>query len=375
MATSIYAKRLQRPGGWTPDQVVTTHCGRILSIEAGTVGDLSCDHLTLGPLDIHHHGALGFDAVRPEMDKARAWLAYLARAGVCGVLYTIGSADNDTTREAMAFARVLMESQARGELHGARVRGVHLEGPFINPSRSGAMNKAAIQPPSEDAYLRLTEGFRDIVKLVTLAPEMDGALETARAVLSHGALAQAGHTDATFDEAQRGFDAGIDGVTHTFNACRPIHQREGGVLTAAMLDDRVHAEAICDLVHVDPNLLRLLLRVKGEERVCMVSDSAPSAGLPDGRYFFGNHPVIVRDGRNYTESGGIAGSAKQLPDGIRSLIATGIPSHAAIHMATTTPLRRLKLTHALREGAEATLVGWDEAFEPLFTMVEGVRVC
>lgn len=366
----LHTKHLQGPEGWIPNQTVRLEAGRVTAIAPGVSGDLCCEYLTLGLLDQHHHGALGFDAVNPSPDKAAGWLVYLARRGVLNILYTIGSTTIEDTRRALAFAKQLMDWQQEGGMPGARVLGAHLEGPFINPARSGAMNKDCILPPSLETYRAMTDGFEAIVRLVTLAPEEPGAMELTQHILAHGGHVQAGHTEATCAQAQLGFSHGVDGVCHTFNAMRPIHQREGGILTAALLDPRVTCEAICDLVHVDPQLLRLLIAVKTPQRVALVSDSTPSAGLPDGQYFFVNHPIIVRDGRNYTPSGGIAGSAKQASDGVKNLVQLGIPSADVIEMATVTPRRRLRLfPTAIEVGASADLTLWDADFSPLCSFI------
>lgn len=365
----IHAKRLQGPDGWLRDQVLTLEQGRIAGVCSGDSGDLSGAYLTAGLFDQHHHGALGFDAIDPDLEKARQWLRFLAGQGVLGVLLTLGTASREMTRRGLRFARRLMEEQRQGGLPGALVQGVHLEGPFINPQRSGAMNRSCILSPDVRAYDELSSGFKDIIRVVTLAPELPGALELARHIIQDGTRVQAGHSDATFLQARAAFDAGIDGVTHTFNAIRPIHQREGGILAAALLDAAVTCEVICDGVHVSDELLRLLAKVKTPARVSLVSDSTPSAGLPDGEYYYANHPVIVREGRNYTESGGIAGSTSQAGVGVRHLVSLGMDRFDVIRMASLTPHERLGLPSAIHVGERASLVLWDEGFHPIVSFL------
>lgn len=373
----IFAERLLTEAGFRDNRVVRIEESRIASIEKGVAqdADLRAHILTPGLFDKHQHGAIGFDASAPDADKCKNWLEMLASRGVTNVLYTLGTGPVERTAKAVAFAAEVMEAQKRGEFPGARIEGVHLEGPFINPVRKGAMNEQYILAPSMESFRVLTDGHEDIVRAITIAPEMPGALETAKALSAMGIRVQAGHTDATNEEAKEAFCSGFTGVTHFYNAARPLGQREPGVLGAALLADNVYCEAICDFVHVAPEMLLLLLNMKTKRRVTVISDSVATAGLPDGAYGAGNHPVIVRDGRNYTVSGGIAGGAKQADTGVRNLISIGVSPQDAFEMASASTAEYLgcaELGH-IKPGMRACLAAWTEEYKPAFSVADGAH--
>ncbi len=373
----IFAKRLFDGNKILASQVVTVSDGIVTAVEPGEAGGLFADLLSPGLIDVHHHGAWGFDTSRPAWDKAEIWARKLAESGVAGVLYTIATGPKDGTNKALAFAKEMMARQAKGELSGARILGVHLEGPFISEKRSGAMNKSLIQLPSIAAFEEIAGEYKDIVRVVTLAPEVPGAMELAKYLSGHSIRVQAGHTDATFEQAETAFAGGVTGICHFFNAARPIQHRDPGPLTAALLHPEIYSEIICDMVHVDPAAIRLVLRCKGADHMMMISDSAPTAGLPDGSYYVNNHPVIVREGKNFTESGGIAGSGKQTGQCVRFLCDASVSTEDVLTMAAVTPARWLSMEGKLgiiKPGSHACLTAFHEDMSPAFTLVDGKRV-
>lgn len=364
----IYAEKALLPGGFADDVLVTVDGGYIRETGRGKAkdADICAKILTPGLYDKHEHGALGFDASRPDEEKCRRWLKLLASHGVTNVLYTVSTGDPDRLNKAIDFAARVMEAQKQGDYEGCRIEGVHMEGPFISPVRSGAMAKDKILPPSMENFYRMAGSHADIVKAITIAPEVPGAAETARELASMGIRVQAGHTDATCQEAKKAFNEDcFTGITHFYNAARPMATREPGILGAALFDDRVYCEAICDLVHVSPEMLKLLIGLKTPDRVCVISDSVATAGLPDGEYFAGNHGVIVRDGKNYTASGGIAGGAKQADTGVHNLIQMGIKPEDAFRMASSTTADYFGQSDlgAIAPGMRACLAAWNEEYE------------
>lgn len=373
----IFAERLLTDAGFREDRIVHIEDGYITGVEKGSAqdADLRAQILTPGLIDKHQHGAIGFDASSPDAEKCKNWLAMLASRGVTNVLYTLGTGPVERTAKAVAFAAEVMEAQKNGEFPGARIEGVHLEGPFINPVRKGAMNEQYILAPSMESFEALTGGHAEIVRAITIAPEMPGALETAKELTAMGVRVQAGHTDATNEEAREAFCSGFTGVTHFYNAARPLNQRDPGVLGAALLADNVYCEAICDFVHVAPEMLKLLIKMKTPRRVAVISDSVATAGLPDGTYGAGNHPVIVRDGRNFTVGGGIAGGAKQADTGVRNLISIGVSPEDAYAMASAVPAEYLGLTELshIRPGMRACLAAWTEEYKPAFSVSDGLH--
>ena len=368
----IYAKKALMDGAWVENRVVEVKHDEIVRVLPGTEGDVDAEYLTPGLLDKHQHGANGFDCAQPDEEKCRKWLEGLARHGVTNVLYTISTGPVERTRKAMAFARRVMQAQAQGEMPGARVMGVHLEGPFINPVRKGAMNGDYIIEPTMAHFEALTGEDADIVRAMTMAPEMPGALELARELSARGVRLQAGHTDVDCEGMRRAADAGFTGLTHTFNAMPGIGHRAPGPVIAGMQDERLYLEAICDFVHLSPEIVRLLWTVKGPRGITMVSDSVTTAGLPDGEYFGGNHRVIVRNQRNFTTSGGIAGGYRQLDAGVENVVSLGYDLREAIEAARTTPARFLGLSDRLGDiapGKAACLAAWNEKGQCAFSVV------
>ena len=369
----IFAERLLTPGGWRENQVVEIENGVIRSVEAGSSADCRCRILTPGLFDIHQHGGAMYSANCADMDGLRDYLVAQAECGVTDVLMAVSShISGDDYGTLMDFYKSAMELQARGGLPGARIRGVHLEGPFLNPVKNGGMLKEAMLAPSPATYEHLFGGYDEMVKLVTLAPEMKGAKELTDHLLKKGIRVQAGHTDAGFEEAEGYFAWGIDSMCHTFNAARPIHHREPGILTAALINREIYCEAICDFHHLHPAAVQLIYRMKGPERMVVISDSANVTGLADGEYEIGGGKYLVVDGTPRAHGGGtLCGGACFLDGCVRNLISVGIPAEEAVRMASRTPAERLGLGGfaLIQPGQEANLTAWDAEWMCEKTMI------
>lgn len=253
----IFAQKLLVGRTFLANQTVTVEDGQITAIGGGGPADFSVWALTPGLVDLHCHGGQGFD---PELNERPLpeFLTILLCHGVTDVLLTLGAEPLPTMRRALAVVQTAMQQQAAGKLPGAHILGVHLEGPFLSPERPGAMPPAALLPPTLAAYQTLVQGYESVIRQVTLAPELPGALELGAALAARGIRVQAGHTDADYETAQRAFSAGFTGLCHTFNACRPLRHRDPGVVAAALLDPNVTTECICDLVHLHPAALQLV---------------------------------------------------------------------------------------------------------------------
>lgn len=359
----IYAKKALVAAQWMQDCVVDVEDGIIRAVSHGTQGDLTADILTPGLFDKHHHGGIGFDATAPDPALCGPWLEMLLSHGVTNILFTLGTGPIEKTRKAVAFAAWIMAEQAQGRMPGARVMGVHLEGPFINPTRKGAMNEAYILAPTMENYLVLAGDHSDIIRAITMAPEMPGALELAAQLKAMGVRVQAGHTDADYDTMAKAAASGFVGLTHTFNAMPAIGHRSPGPITYGLLHDDLCLEAICDLVHLSAPAIQLLFKCRGPEGVAMISDSVTTAGLPDGEYEGGNHYVRVENGRNFTRSGGIAGSWCQVDTGVKNLVQLGMPMEEVIRSAAHTPAAYLGMDDQVGDiapGKLACLAAWDE---------------
>ena len=370
----IHARRLLTPAGWRENQLVTVTGGIIESIAPGTAGDLSADILAPGFFDIHCHGGEGFHSLRPEWPVFKKYLLRLAECGVTDLLIGLSACGSlEQYRIALDFAREAMEKQARGELTGAFIQGVHLEGPFLNPRRCGAMDASAMPEPSMETYEKMFGNYSDIVRLVTLAPEREGARELTAHLLKKGVCVQAGHTDATCEQAEEAFGWGVNSLCHTFNAARPIHHRDPGVVNAALINDGVYCEAICDFKHLHPNTVKMIYRLKGPGRMAMISDSGVVTGLPDGEHTFGGHTYLVVNGTQRVNGGEtLSGGACYLDGGVKNLVSIGIPACDALRMASRPPAERLNMTciGTMKPGAKAHFVALDEAMNPVFSLID-----
>ena len=368
----IHAQQVLTPEGLMADQTVVVENGVIASILPGDQqADTHCACLTPGLIDLHIHGGAGFSARNFGMKNIETFLSQMTDAGVTGFLMTISTARRELMRSGLETTREAMKLQQEGKLSGPIILGVHLEGPFLSTGKAGAMQSSAIVSGSKEAYEDFFAGYEDIIRLVTLAPEEPGAEELIRHLTKKGVCVQSGHTTATYEEACRGFEAGITSMCHTFNGCRGIHHREPGVVTAALENDNIYTEAICDLVHLHPAILRMMYRLKGPHRMAMISDSVHTHGLPDGEYFAEGYHIVVKDGVSRLPDGTLDGGGAYLDQAVRNLVSIGIPAADVLTMASMTPASRIGLEHAIAPGKSAHLTLWDEQLRPVTTITEG----
>jgi N-acetylglucosamine-6-phosphate deacetylase len=334
--------RVVTPGGVVAGDVVI-HDGRITSIDPargdrpGAV-DLR-DHWVLpGFVDIHVHGGGGAQCNSADPDEIRAVARFHAQHGTTALLATTVAAAPDELLAALGAI-----GRAADAPDGARVLGAHLEGPFLNPCRPGAMDPEAFTAPDVALFRRFAAAGP--LRSMTLAPELPGAFDVVAALRRAGGVASLGHTDATYEQAAAAVVAGARAVTHAFNAMRPLHHREPGMAGAALALDDLTCEVICDGVHVHPAAVRLLHRAKGARRAVLVTDAIAAAGGADGEYRLGARPVTVRDGRaTLPGTDTLAGSVLTMDRAVRNAVQRcGVPLEDAARMAATTPAELLGL--------------------------------
>lgn len=368
----IHAKRLFTPQGFLEDQIVTVQDGVIASVEPGDDAPVHADILTPGLIDLHIHGGEGFNARDFDLDIIAPFLDKLLACGVTGLLMTISTGFRSTMRHGLEVTRQAMRMQQEGKLGGARILGAHLEGPFLSSHRPGAMQPEAILPPSITAYEEMFSGYEDVIRRISLAPEETGADELIAHLLAKGVIVQAGHTNATFEQAQHAFSLGVTSLCHTFNACRPIHHRDPGVITAALLNDEVCCEAICDLEHLHGGTLQMICRMKGPQRMILVSDSVATHGMPDSEYFMEGYHIVVKDGVSHTIGGALDGGGAYLDQAVRNMMALGASEHNAVAMASLTPASHMGYRDlgAIMPGMRAHMTAWDESWNVAFTVLE-----
>lgn len=338
--------------------------------------ELSPGILAPGFLDIHVHGAGGRDI----MEGSREALAVVGRTllqhGTTAYLATTVTAPIDQTLRALETLSAtikLLRMQANGA--EALPVGIHLEGPFINPVRRGVHPAAFIQPASPALLRKLLEAGAGEVRILTLAPEIEGADELIALALEFGVVVALGHSDATCEQTRRASDRGARHAVHLFNAMRPFHHREPGIVGAALTDERITAELIADGVHADPAALHLALLAKGPGQLVLVSDGTSATGMPDGNYRLGSIPVTVQQGVCRNEEGKLAGSVLTLDRALRNILAVGgIGLSEALAMATLNPARLIgmdKRKGIIAPGADADLLWLDSALSLRGTVVRG----
>jgi N-acetylglucosamine-6-phosphate deacetylase len=326
--------------------------GRITAIRSkaprGIKGyDCRGAYLAPGFIDVHVWG----DPERVSRDAVRA--------GTTAFLTTLGP---DSSRKLLAQLRKLHVEQ---RLPGAACLGVHLEGPFVNPARGGALRRRWMRRPTPRELRALANVGAGAVKLVTIAPELHGAIAAIRWCARQGIVVSLGHSDARARTAQQAVGAGARAVTHVFNGMRPLHHRETSLLDVALTERRLTTMVILDGVHVSPAAFRLLVRAKGPEHVALVTDSIRRAGWP----------VVRRQGAFYTKRGMLAGSDLTMMDAVRNAANfAGLSLGDAVQMATAVPAKLLGLSRtrgALEIGKHADLVAFDRQFRVRLTLVAG----
>jgi N-acetylglucosamine-6-phosphate deacetylase len=373
---AIRARRLFTPVEEIADAVVVTEDGRIVAagrrdaveLRAGA-REYDARAWTLAPgfVDIHIHGAGGHDVMEAEADPAAlARVAEtIARFGTTSfVATTVTASPDDTCRSIATLARATEKHAADSPRPAAELLGIHFEGPFISPARRGVHPPEWIAPPSPQLLDRLLTAAGGAARILTLAPELDGALELVDRARAAGLVVALGHTNATYDEAIAAIDRGAHHAVHVFNAMRPFSHRDTGVIGAVLTRPEVTAEVIADGVHVDAPALEILLAAKGAERVILVSDATAATGMPDGNYRLGTFEVNVKDGVCRDAEGRLAGSTLTLDRAVRRMVALGVPLAQALSMATINPARRLGLDArkgVITPGADADLVFLDHA--------------
>ena len=321
--------------------------------------DLGGDFLLPGFVDVHIHAFRGHDTM-DGYEAIRQMSRDLYRMGVSTFLPTTMSASPEATRAVMDAVRRVMR---RGEGGCTIVPGAHLEAPFLAPAKAGAQQKGYFMNPSMDALDLLCGGYEGI-RMITVAPEKPGAESFVRAATECGIHVSIGHSGATGEMTHRAADWGADHVTHTFNAQSALHHRNPGIPGAAMTDDRLYCEAICDGVHLHPDVVRMMARCKGANRLVAVTDAMEAAGLPDGSYSLGGQAVTVRDRQARLCDGTLAGSVLTMPEALENLIAWGVAPEQAIMMCTATPATSIgeKKAGRILPGSPAPLTRWTADF-------------
>jgi len=297
-------------------------------------------------IDLHTHGLFGRDSRSKDPAEYLKLAAIYKFHGTDAFLPTLFPGPLSDMRAQLEAIKTAMDMQGTHRLEvwvkngtgnegytDALILGANVEGPFVNPAKCGGLDKDGFLEPTADNLSRLVEGFEGIIRIMTVAPELPGALRVIERLTEMGIRANMGHSSATFEQAKAGREAGAVGVTHLFNAMSPMHHREPGLTGYALVEDRLYVEVIADMAHIHPEVLRLILRCKPPGRVLLVSDSLAKAKMDDVPE---SGPLYMPDGVT------LAGSGITLGDAFKNIESLGIPFETATLFASTNPRRFLE---------------------------------
>ncbi len=358
---------------------------------SGGDSDQDLSGLTLFPgfIDLHIHGAVGVDAMEANAPGLTRVSEFLATQGVTAWLPTLVPAAQEDYESAVRTIEQVMREQRENENEerrsmqqgshahcGARVLGVHYEGPFVNTAQCGALRSAYFKSFSSVSDLDVLPVSNDqgAVRMMTLAPEIEGGIDLVQELKQRGWVISIGHTRAEFNVLDRAFTAGARHLTHFMNAMPPLHHRAPGPVGWGLSHDEITCDLIADGIHLDPTVLKLLFRLKTSNRLALISDAIAAAGQGDGQYRIWGETIAVKDGHTQNERGIIAGSVITMLDAARMMRSLGASETDIARMTATNPARLLRLADdcgSIEEGKRADLVALDDGGDVRLTMVGG----
>lgn len=314
--------------------------------------------LAPGLIDLHIHGSVGYDVMQDDEAGRAAFEKFLLHHGVTSYYPTTLTASlAETMRALERLARAVAQAENSSEPARACPLGIHLEGPFLSHLRRGVHPPERLLPPTLETFHRFWEASQGKIKVMTIAPEVPGALDVIKEAAKLGVCVSIGHSDATLEQAKAGLAAGGCHATHTFNAMRPLGHRDPGIVGEVLSNTAVTADIIADGVHVHPSIVRVFLLAKGLDRAVLVTDGTAATGMPDGQYMLGSLEVEVRDGK-CLHDGKLAGSVLTLDRAVRNAMEfAGLDLQRSVRLATLNAARAVKTSRGvLQEGCTADMV-------------------
>lgn len=326
-----------------------------------------------GLIDVHIHGVDGADVMDGSKDALERIAAALPREGTTSFLATTMTQSEEAIENALINAGEFIDSQHND--NKAEVLGVHLEGPFVNKKMAGAQPVQFIIDPNLEKFKKWQKLSNNHIKLVTLAPEVEGGTELISHLKETGVIASIGHSDAAYDEVIGAIESGATHATHLFNQMRGLHHREPGVVGAIFLCEELKAELISDGIHISPEIIKLAHRILGSDRIILITDSMRAKCLKNGTYELGGQEVTVQDGKPILTDGRLAGSVLKLGQALKNMMAfTGCTLEEAVQMGSANPAQQLKIFDrkgSIAIGKDADLVILDENYDVFMTFCLG----
>jgi N-acetylglucosamine-6-phosphate deacetylase len=387
MATTLlHASKAITPKGEIRDAGILVRDGEIefvgprsaMTVPSGAEEVRATEYTAIpGFVDVHIHGAGGHDVMEASESALSKITGRLAAFGTTSLLATtITASADDTCRAVEGISRYISGQYQTNEAR-AEILGIHFEGPFLSKERRGVHPQEWLQLPSAEVLQRFLQAASGNARILTIAPELLGAMPCIDAARSLGMVVSLGHTDATYEQARAAVAHGAHHATHVYNAMRPFTHRDPGVLGAVLTTPEVSAELIADCVHVDEIAMKILLQAKGAERVILISDGISATGMPDGTYMLGGLEVTVSGGVCRNAEGRLAGSTLTLDRALRNIVRLGIPLVDAVRMLTLNPATLLGIEFkkgALRTGADADIVLLNDGLEIARVWARGTPV-
>ncbi len=331
--------------------------------------DAHNNYVSPGFIDVHTHGRGGSDAMYPTFEDINTISKATLKTGVTSFLPTTMTMPVEDIAKAIENI-----DNSKDKVEGAQILGIHLEGPFFNKKYKGAQSEECMILPTVDNYLSFVGNHQDIIRKISIAPELEHSLELIEYLKDKNTIVSIGHTNATFEEAQAAIDAGATSGTHTYNAMTPLTHRAPGVVGAVMLNDSVYAELILDGIHVSFPAAKVLLKMKGIDKLTLITDSLEAAGLENGTYRLGTYDVYVKDGEARLKDGTLAGSVLALNVAVRNAYQNlGITLNEAVKLASYNPAQSLhedKLGE-IKLGNYADIIIFDENIDIKKVMIKG----
>ena len=325
-----------------------------------------------GFIDEHIHGAGGSDAMDGNTKDLAIIAETVAKEGTTTFLATTMTQSKENILKAMRAVKEYRE--AAGE-QGARIAGVHLEGPFIAAAHKGAQPLEYVAAPDAKTFDEYNAACGNAIKIITLAPETDGALDFIRHIVAQGTVVSIGHTGAKYAEVKAAMEAGATNVTHTYNAQSPLHHREIGVVGSALLLEDLYCELICDTIHVSVPAMQLLVKNKRADKLALITDAMRAKGLADGVSELGGQTVYVKCGEARLADGTLAGSVLRMNRALQNMVEkVGVPFTQAVDYCTINPARTLKMENeagSIAEGKRADFAVLNDKFDVLYTVRDG----